>query len=234
MSMLKPPKPVSRRHELREDQLATATARGMTFFEEHRTLLIAAAVALVVLVVGVIAWGWYRSAQDREAAEALGAILAAYEQGDFEQALEGTPEAAGLLEIADEYGATDTGNLATFFAADALYQLGRYDEALEMFEDYDGDRDVLGASALAGQAAIHEQRGEHALAGRLYLRAAEATASAATAPDYLLAAGRGFEAAGDYAEAQGAYERYLEDWDETPNATLARALLARVSAAQAE
>src|SRR5690606_19059865 len=204
-----PPKPVSRRHELREDQLATATARGMTFFEEHRTLIIAAAAARVLLIAAIVAWGWYRSAQDREAAEALGAILAAYEQGDYEQALEGTPEAAGLLAIADEYGATDTGNLATFFAADALYQLGRYDEALEMFEAYDGARDVLGASALAGQAAIHEQRGEHARAGELYLRAAASAASAATTPDYLLAAGRSFEAAEDYAAARGAYERYL-------------------------
>jgi tetratricopeptide (TPR) repeat protein len=231
MSMLKAPK-VSRRHELREDQLATAAARGMTFFEEHRTLLIGAAAALVLVVVGVLLYGWWRERQDRAAAEALGGVLTAYQDGNYEEALEGTPEAAGLLEIADEYGATNTGNLATFFAADALYQLERYDEALAMFEDYDGDDDILGASALAGQAAIYEQRGEHARAAQLYLRAADAYESAATAPDYLMAAGRNYEAAGGFAQAQAAYERYLEGWEETPNAALVEALLARARAAQ--
>ena len=234
MSMLKAPKQVSRRHELREDQLATATARGMTFFEEHRAAIIGGAVAVVLLVAAIMAWGWYRTQQNQAAAEALGAILATDEQGDYEQALEGTPEAAGLLEIADEYGATETGNLATFFAADALYQLGRYDEALERFEDYDGSGDVLGASALAGEAAIYEGRGEHDRAGDLYLRAADAVESAATTPDYLMAAGRNYEAAGDYAAAQRAYERFLEDWEDTANARVVQALLAQAEAAQAD
>jgi tetratricopeptide (TPR) repeat protein len=234
MSMLKPPKAVSRRHELREDQLATATAKGMTFFEEHRTLIIGVGAALLAVIVGALLWGWWQARQDRAAAEALGGVLTAYEAGNYEQALEGTPEAPGLLQIADDYGSTNTGNLATFFAADALYQLGRYDEALEQFEDYDGDRDILGASALAGQAAIYEGRGDHARAAGLYERAAAAYASAATAPDYLMAAGRNYEAAGDYAEAQAVYERYLEAWDETPNAMLVEALLARTEAAQAE
>ena len=232
MSMLKAPKTVSRRHELREDQLATATVRGMTFFEEHRTLLIGAAAALLLVILGAVLYGWWQRGQDRAAAEALGGVLTAYEQGNYEEALEGTPQAAGLLEIADEYGSTDTGNLATFFAADALYQLGRYDEALDLFEDYDGDGDILGASALAGQAAIYEQQGDHARAAQLYLRAANAYESAATAPDYLMAAGRAYEAAGDPAEAASVYRRYLDAWDETPNAGLVEALLARTEAAQ--
>lgn len=230
MSMLKAPRAVSRRHELREDQLATATARGMTFFEEHRTLLIGAGIAVAAMIVGVLGWGWWQDRQDREAAEALGGVLTSYEQGQYEAALDGTPEAPGLLEIADDYGATNTGNLATFFAADALYQLGRYDEALEQFEAYDGDDDILGASALAGQAAIHEQNGDSERAADLYRRAAAAYASAATAPDYLMAAGRNYEAAGNYAAARQAYEEYLEDWDETPNAALVEALLARAQA----
>lgn len=230
MSMLNPPKTVSRRHELREDQLATATARGMTFFEEHRTLIIGVAAALLVVVAGAVVWKWYQARQDRAAAEALGGILNAYESGDYQQALEGTPEAAGLLDIASQYGSTNTGNLATFFAADALYQLGRYDEALERFEDYDGDRDILGASALAGEAAVYEQRGDHARAAALYLRAADAYASAATTPGYLLAAGRNFEAAEDYERAQAAYQRYLDDWEDDPNVALAKIFLARAQA----
>ena len=230
MSMLNAPKTVSRRHELREDQLATATARSMTLFEEHRTLLISAAVGLLALIIGVIAFNWWQGKQDVAAAEALGSVLAAYEQGNLEQALNGTTDQPGLLAIADEYGSTDTGNLATFYAADALYQLGRYDDALRYFEQYDAGSDILGASALAGQAAIHEQQGDTAEAARLYRRAADAYASAATTPDYLMAAGRNYEAAGDFAEAQEVYQAYLDGYEGTPNAPLVEALLARAQA----
>lgn len=230
MSMLNAPKTVSRRQELREDQLATATARSMTFFDEHRTLLISAAVGLLALIIGAIAFNWWQGQKDIEAAEALGAVLTSYELGNLEQALDGTTDRPGLLAIADEYGSTDTGNLATFYAADALYQLGRYDEALRYFEQYDAGSDILGASALAGEAAIHEQQGDNAEAARLYRRAADAYASAATTPDYLMAAGRNYEASGDYAEAQEVYQAYLDAYEGTPNAPLVEALLARAQA----
>ena len=230
MSMLNAPKTVSRRHELREDQLATATARSMTFFEEHRNLMIGIAAGLLVLIVGALLYNWWQGKKDAEAAEALGAVLTSYEQGNYAQALDGAAGEPGLLSIADQYGSTDTGNLAAFYAADALYQLGRYDEALTYFERYDIADDILGASALAGQAAIHEQQGDYAAAARLYRRAAGAYESAATRPDYLIAAGRNYEAAGDFAAAQSDYEAYLKDYGDTPNAVLVEALLARAKA----
>lgn len=236
MSMLKAPKsaaPRTHREELREDQLATATVRARNFVEDYQRPLIIAAIGVVVLLVAVIGWRYWRSVQDRHAAEALGGVLTAYEAGEYQQALEGSEGRPGLIAIADQYGATETGNLATFFAGDALYQLGQYEEAARYFERYSAGNDLLGASALAARAGLAEMRGAWADAAGLYLRAADAVASAATTPDYLMAAGRNFEAAGDHAEAQGAYERYLDAWGETPNAGLVEALLARARAAQA-
>ena len=230
MSMLNAPKTVSRRHELREDQLATAAAKGMTLWEKHQTLIIGLGIGLVVLLVALVGYNFWQGKQDEAAAERLGLILAQYEQGQYAQALDGTADRPGLIEIADEFGSTDTGNLATFYAADALYQLERYDEALTYFERYDADDDILGASALAGQAAIKEQQGDNAAAARLFRRAADAYASPATAPDYLMAAGRNFEAAGDNASAIEVYEAFLEEYDETPNAIVVEALLAQAQA----
>ncbi len=232
MSMLNPPKTVSRRHELREDQLATATARGLTIWEQHRTLLIGLGAGLLVLIAAAVAYTLWQNQRDQAAAEELGLILTHYEQGRYAEALDGTADRRGLLEIADEYGSTDTGNLATFYAADALYQLERYDEALTYFERYDAGEDILGASALAGQAAVKEQQGEHAEAARLYERAAAAYESPATAPDYLMAAGRAYAAAGDTEAAVEVYQAFLEDYEESPNAPIVEALLAQAQAGQ--
>jgi len=229
-SMLKPPKQVSRRQELREDKVVTAYARAITLAEKYKGALIAAGVGIVVIFFGVIGYTFYLSGQSDAADDAIGAVLPLYESGQYQEALDGTAEMAGLLEIADEYGATDAGNLAQFYAASALFQLGRYDEAAEYFAAYDGDDDLLGASAIAGRAAVAEQQGEHAEAGRLYLDAARTYESAATAPTYYLDAARNFEAAGDIDAARTAYEEIEETYPDAPEATNVPVYTARLDA----
>ncbi len=228
--MLKPPKQVSRRQELREDKVVTAYARTITMAEQNRGALIAAGVGIVVIFFGVLGWTYYQSNQGDAANEALGEVLPLYEAGSFQESLDGTPNAPGLLAIADEYGATDAGNLARFYAASALFQLGRYDEAEEYFEDYDGGEDILGASAIAGQAAVAEQRGDNAEAARLYQRAARSYESAATAPGYYMDAARNFEQAGDIAAARAAYEEIAEEYPDASQAANVPAYTARLDA----
>ena len=225
MSMLKAPRSAAleRKEELREDQLATATFRARSFYEEHSRPVIIGAIALAALLAGIVGWQWWTARQDVRAAEALGSVLTAYEQGNYQEALEGIEGRPGLLAIADQYGSTDTGNLATFFAADALYQLGRFEDAARYFERYDADADLLGASALAAQAGLREQRGEWAGAAALYLRAAEAYPAPATAPDYLMAAAGASEAAGDLDAARETLRGLVENEEYEDSAVMARA-----------
>ncbi len=229
-SMLKPPKPVSRRQELREDKVITAYARTMTMAEENKGLLIAAAAGIVILFLGVVGYMFYQANQSDRADDVLGAILPTYESGSYQEALDGNADAIGLLDIADDYGSTEAGNLAKFYAAAALFELERYEEAAEMYEDYDGGEDLLGASALAGQAAITEINGDHDGAATLYRRAARAYESAATAPAYYLDAARNFEAAGNYDAAREAYEAITEDYEDAPEAANISVYTARLDA----
>ena len=232
MAQINPPKRLStsREGDLREDNLTDAYVRSASFFDEHRTVIVAVVVGLVVLALAVIGFRAWRATQSEEAQRLLGAILVEYERGNWQAALDGTDTAPGLLEIADEYGSTATGEQATFFAADALFQLGRMDEALAMFEDYDGGG-LLEASALAGQAAIYEVQGDAARAGGLYERAAGVYASPAAGPAYLLDAGRAYLAASDPEAARGVLQRVLDEFGDTPEAELAQAELGRAEAA---
>ena len=232
MAQINPPKRLTTSHEgdLREDNLTDAYVRSASFFDEHRTVILAVIVGLVVLALAVIGFRTWRATQSEEAQQLLGAILIEYEQGNWEAALDGTDTAPGLLEIADEYGSTATGQQATFFAADALFQLGRTDEALEMFEDYDGGG-LLEASALAGQAAIHEMNGDPGRAAGLYERAADVYASPASGPAYLLDAGRAHIAAGDAEAARDALLRVLDEYGATQEAVAAQVELGRAEAA---
>ena len=230
MAQINPPKPhLSRRHELREDGLQTAVVEGEVFFEQHRTAVIAAAIGLVVLLAAVFGYRAYQANRSEEAQQLLGAVLNEYQAGNWQAALDGTPEAPGLLEIAETYGSTPTGEQATFLAADALYQLGKTDEALAMFEDYSGEG-LFQASALAGQAAIVEAKGDAAAAADLYDRAAAAYATPASAPGYLLAAARAHAAAGHADQATASLQTILDDYEDAPEAQTAQVELGLATA----
>ena len=230
MAQINPPKPLvtpEQRAEERQDRFQTTVARSRSFYEENAKLLIGAGIAIVVLIVAIIGFVAWRASQDAEAEQALGSILSVYEAGDYETALSGTDDAPGLMEIADDYGSATA---APFFAGDALFQLGRYDEAARYFEMVD-DNGLMGASALAGRAAVHEAQGENEDAAELYERAASLFKSEATSPGYFLDAGRAYQAAGDMDAARGAYQHVLDDYAETPEATTATVEIASVEAA---
>ena len=232
MSTLNAPKTISKRHELRQDQVVTVYARAVGFYEENRNLVYGVLAALVVVILLIAGYAWMQSNKQAEAQVELGAILPAYEAGNYVAALDGTETAAGLLAVADEYGSTDAGNLAHYYAADALFRLGRYDEALEHFQAFDKGNNLVSASAFAGEAAIYEIQGTFDRAGDYYKRAAEQFESAITAPDYLLRAGEAYEQAGAYGEAQAVYETIRDDYPESSIAGTIDFYLARVTAAR--
>ncbi len=148
----------SKRQELRQDRFITFFARAWGFFDRNRTLTYGLLAGLVVLILLGIGYAYYHNQQQEEAQQRLGAIISVYESGNYQAALEGTGGQMGLLEIAEAYGRTQAGNLATFYAADALYQPGEYDRALTLFEAFDEEENLLGAAALAGVAAVYENR----------------------------------------------------------------------------
>ncbi len=233
MSALKTPEKTSRRQELRKNLLVQLYAKALLFYEENRQLTYGLGVLLVALILAIPGYVYYQQQQEERANEMLGAILPTYEQGNFEQALEGSEDRAGLLTLADDYGGTDAGNLATFYAASAFYQQGEYDQALEYYQRFDKDNDFIGASAYAAEASIYETRGDMESAAEYYEEAASQYENELTAPRYLFEAGQAYEEAGDYEAAERMYRRVREEYSDSEEAEDVERYLARVKARQA-
>ncbi|RMH65947.1 MAG: tetratricopeptide repeat protein [Bacteroidetes bacterium] len=229
-----PPKHITKRHqELRQDTVVTAYARAWGFFEQNRNLVFIGLGVLVAVVLFAIGLVFYQHNQEQKAQEALAAIVPVYEAGNYQQALDGTPETMGLLAVAEEYGGTDAGNLARFYAADAAYKTGNYELAAELFRAFDKEKNLIGASALAGEADAYVALGRPADAAPLYLRAARLYDDPLSSPLYLLQAGLAFEQAGEYDRAREAFEAIREDYPDSPQAAEVDLYLARVAARQA-
>jgi tetratricopeptide (TPR) repeat protein len=235
MSVLPSPSSTSRRTDPSTGSSETSldlVTRAMLFVEENRTLLIGILVGVAVLALSIPGYMYYQQQQSDTANDQLGRALPLYEQGRYQDALDGTANRPGLLSIADQYGGTPAGNLATFYAADALYQTENYDQALTYFQQYEKDADFLGASAYAAMAAIYENQGDLQRAAEQYEEAANHYESSLTTPRYLLSAGRAYEKAGAYAEAERVYTTIQDEYGDTQQAERAKRFLARVKARQ--
>lgn len=229
MSTLTPTRKVSRRHELREDKVVTFYARALGFVDKNRPLVYGALAAIAIILVVLFGYSYLQANRNAEALIEMTEAVSRYESGDYAAAIDGDMSFPGLIEIIEDYGSTQAGNLARFYAADALFRTGQYDRALEYFQAFDKESNYLGASALAGEAAILEDRDEHSGAAGLYMQAAEIFESDVTSPDYFVKAGRAYENAGDSEAARRAYEKLLNDYSTTAEGQNADFYLARIS-----
>lgn len=232
MTALKTPEKTSRRKELRQNFLVDLYARALLFYDEHRRVAQGIGIGVLALILAIPGYIYYHQQQSQAANQQLGQILPVYEQENYQQALDGTSSQAGLLAIADQYSGTDAGNLATFYAANALYQLEEYDRALTYFQRFEKGEDFIGASAYAAQAAIQENKGSFQQAAELYEQAASQYPNKLTAPRYLLSAGQAYEEAGQYGTAVDVYERIRQEYPESEQASTARQYMARAQVRQ--
>lgn len=200
------------RTRLPQEPEPSAYERTVYFVEDNRKLLLGIVGGILLLIVLVVGFMWFRGNQAEKAAAAMAEPVRLYEVGQYEAALQDEGDRLGLATLADRYGSTQPGNLAHYYAADALFRLGRYDEAMEHFEAYDGDDTFVEAGALAGQAAIYEVREDYARAADFFRRAAQAYPNQAIAPGYYLSAIRNYARAGNADEAQETFEALQRDY----------------------
>ena len=215
MATYKAPKTISKRSELRKDAATTAFVRVQDVFSKYKRYLTYSGIGVLVLGVGIVSYLFIQGTRNDQAVEHLGGISFYYEQGEYRTALDGSGESLGFIDIIDQYGSTTAGNAARFYAADAAFRLGEYDQAMVWFEDYKGSGDMLEASALEGQAAIHEMRESYEDAGVLYERAASVHEHALRSPEYLKKAARAYAKGDEYAKAEAALLRIVEDYPDS-------------------
>ena len=134
-----------------------------------------AGLAFVVTLV-IAGMFWYTSnqeTQNTEAATHLSRIRGVFELGEFETALTadtispvGQERVLGLLEIADTYGSTDAGKVASLMAGNCLVNLG----AAELYEQAANKalKTGLEAPCLFRAGLCYERSGNNEKAAELY------------------------------------------------------------------
>ncbi len=227
--MLKPKKKISKR-EMKEDKLVTTYFEAQSWFEANRKRLSSA--FFTVLIIGVAGWFYYnnRAAHNLAATADLGKIIRYYDAGNFEIAINGSPQEniRGLQQIVDEYSGTKSGEFATFYLANANFFLGNYEKALQYYEEVDISDGALNAAVKAGIGACHEARGNHAEAAAYFEKAAQEDDRKLHTAEHLFHAGYNYLLAGNTDKADETLKRLKKNFPNSPYAREADRLLVRI------
>ena len=126
-------------------------------------------IVLAVVVLGIGGWYGYKNfVQKPKAAKAIDAMYKAeeyYSMDSLQKALSGDGINAGFVKIIKEYGGTESGNLARFYAANCYLRLGDFNNAVKQLKEFSTDQKQVQARAykLLGDAYSELGRNDEAI-----------------------------------------------------------------------
>lgn len=195
-------------------EVDAALSKTEQFVEKNKNIIMYALIGVIVIVAAI--WGWNKlsASNNEKAQDEIWASQLLFEQGQYEQALE------GFEALISEYGSTKAGNLAKAYAGLCNKELGNYEEAIKQLKDFSGNDDVIAPAVLAaqGDCLVNQENADNKKAAELFEKAAKAADNAQFSPLYLKKAGLAYEAAGDNASALKAYQSIKDNWGETMSA----------------
>lgn len=188
--------------------VGNAVSRTEEFFENNKKAFIIAVVALIVVIAG-IALIKTKVIEPREVrvAEYMYPGENYFMAGEYQKALEGDEyDYMGFTEIADNYGGTKAGKLASAYAGICLAQLDSCDLAIKYLKKFNGKDKMVAPAALGALADCYASTDQLPQAAATFLKAAKKADNNVLSPYYLLQAGLIYEALEKPAEALKLYK----------------------------
>lgn len=191
--------------------------KGEAFIEKNWKVIVGILAAVVVIVAGVYIYKNHMADKELEAQKAIAAAQTAFAQEQYEQALKGEGNSKGFLKIIDEFGGTETANLAKLYAGLAYAKTDKLDEAIKYLEDFSTqDDDMVSPAAIAALGNLYIQKGDNEKGIKTLLKAADKADNDAVSPVFLLQAGEVYESLGQQDKALELYNRIKKQYFRSP------------------
>lgn len=218
-------------HDLHGVELLDQTAlRGELFLEKYLKHIL---IAVAVIVIGVGGYFAYKKLIAEPAGEKASVALFKAEDkflnGQDSLALKGEGVSSkGLEAIIKDYSGSDAANLAQAYKGIALYDQGKYEEAIAALKQFSSKDEYVGPSVQRLIGDAYTELGKYQEAVSAYESAARSANNEAISPSCLLKAGHAYEKLGNKAKAAELYQSIKDNYAATPEAQMVDADLARV------
>jgi predicted negative regulator of RcsB-dependent stress response len=201
------------RKELRQpDSFVLFTQRALGFVQQKRRLFILAAALIVAAIVGVSIWQVYKSRQNEQAAQFFDSAITLFRANKHKEAIAG-------FEKVEEYRWSHYAALAHLYQANshlAMNDLDKAAAAAQRFIASTGQNSVYRQIGLMTLGHIQELKNQCADAIGHYTEAERNTG--ALKESAVLGKARCYTALGDIKSAVAAYQQYIKENPNSPNA----------------
>lgn len=197
-------------------EVESALTKTEQFLEANQKLISIVIGAIVVVAVGYLGLNkFYLEPRSKDAQDQMFRAQDYFEKDSFNIALNGDGSNPGFLDIIDDYGSTEAGNLAYYYAGISYLHMGQFDNAIEYLKKFDTDDKLLGPIAVGAQGDAQLELGKTDQALNLYTEAYKMNDNELTAPIYMLKAGELLEKSGKGTDALKIYETIKQKFAET-------------------
>lgn len=228
--MLKPKKKITKK-EMKEDKLVTTYFEATGWYQNNKKIVSGVFTGIIVVAVLIVVVTNNMRSNNEKATTEFGKVLRYYDEGKYDIAINGNLQEniRGLQSIVDDYGSTQSGELAKLYLANAYYIQNNYDKALQYYLDASIKDDMLAASASAGVGACYEAKGEYEKAAAYYEKAAFKNGKDVLAAENLHHAAYNYSAAGKKEKAVELYKKLKKDYPTSAYAREIDRLIAEAS-----
>jgi tetratricopeptide (TPR) repeat protein len=210
--------------------LASEFVKTEEFIEKHKVAVFTAIGVVALIISGLFVYQYYIDTQNELAQNEMFQAVYYFEQDSLDLALRGDGNHYGFLDIIEEYGATDAGNLANFYAGAIYMQKGNFSSAVPFLKDFSVDDIMLQARAysLLGDVSMEEK--DYETAADYFTRAADYKPNQYFTPVYLMKAGLAYELLEEYSKASEQYSIVIKKYKKSSEYDKARKYKARLDA----
>ncbi|MCS6982456.1 MAG: tetratricopeptide repeat protein [Flavobacteriales bacterium] len=156
------------------------------FVKKHRQVVTGAlAVVIAIPLLWMAYQKWYMEPRNEEALDLAFKAEQYFALDSFELALNGRGDVTGFATIAEEYGNTEMGNLAHYYAGICCLRLGRYEEAIGYLKKFSSSDVIVSSMALGAIGDCYRELNKSEEAVEYYLKAARRRPNNFTTPIFL-------------------------------------------------
>ncbi len=198
------------------EETLTKTEQFIENNQKNLLRIVTIVVGLIALVFGV--QNLYLKPLEKEANIEMYMAEMYFQKDSFNLALEGDGQYLGFLDIADEYGLTNAGELANYYAGICYLNMSDYDNAIEYLSQYSSDDIILSSLALGCIGDAYVELGDLDEGLDYYEDAVNNSDNKFTKPKYMLKAAMIHEHNGDYDKAIDLYKELQLNFKSSPEA----------------
>jgi len=202
-----------RKHQT-EEKLMTTYYKAVDFFDKNKKHVYTALTIAVIAIAGIILMVNKKKANNEIASIEVSKVQQVYNAGNFQQAINGDSlgSSKGLLYIVNEYGSTESGEMAKIMLANSYYNERDFDNAEKYYKEYSGGNKILKVAAAAGLASVMEARNNYADAASQFEKTAEMDKENPFIDQYLFYAAKNYYRANDFDKSKKLFDKLKEDF----------------------